>query len=77
MRVTTEQIVQHLYSLENKNNQAGMTRFGINTAQALGISVKVLRQLAKEYGKDHETALDLWETGIHEAKLLAIWMDDH
>ena len=76
MTETTDQIVRHLRSLENKHNQEGMGRFGINVDHALGISVKVLRQLAKEYGRDHETALELWETGIHEARLLAVLTDD-
>ncbi len=48
-----------------------MARFGINTDTAFGISIYTLRSLAKEIGKDHEIAKQLWDSGIHEAKILA------
>ena len=48
-----------------------MARFGINVDNALGISVKTLRRLAKDIGPDHELALALWQSGIHEARILA------
>src|SRR5207302_10862395 len=43
---------------------------------ALGISIPVLRSMAKRVGKDHDLALRLWRTGIHEARLLATMIDD-
>ena len=52
----------------------GMARFGIRTENALGISVKGLRAVAKETGKDTETALELLRTPFHEAHLLAFFL---
>ncbi|MBN1549205.1 DNA alkylation repair protein [Candidatus Babeliales bacterium] len=49
----------------------GMARFGIKTIKAYGVSVPVLRKLACEIGKDHELAQKLWDTKVHEARLLA------
>jgi len=55
---------------------AGMARFGINLQNTLGVSIPVLRQIAKESGKNHPLAGELWSSGIHEARLLASMIDD-
>ncbi len=55
----------------------GMKRFGIRTDRALGgIGLTQLRAVAKGLKPDHELALALWETGVHEARLVAIFTDD-
>ena len=54
----------------------GMQRFGIANQRALGVRVSDLRQIAKTIKKDHELALELWKTGIHEARILASMIDD-
>jgi len=64
-------IIKRLKSLANPKNVEGMVRFGINSHRALGINVPVLRKMAKEIGQNHKTALELWDSGIHEAKILA------
>jgi len=53
-----------------------MARFGINPDNTYGISIPNLKKLAKESGKDHKLALELWETGIHEARIMAGFIDD-
>jgi 3-methyladenine DNA glycosylase AlkD len=53
-----------------------MARFGINPENTLGISIPTLRSLAKEIGKDHALAEELWTSGIHEARILAAFIDD-
>jgi len=53
-----------------------MSRFGINTENAHGISLYVLRPKAKEIGQNHELAMELWKTGVHEARLLACFIGD-
>jgi len=55
---------------------AGMSRFGIVGANALGVKVPELRKLAKTIKKDHELAHELWDTRIHEARLLATMIAD-
>ena len=54
----------------------GMGRFGIRIESALGVSIPELRSLAKELGRDHRLALALWDTGLHEAMILATMVDD-
>jgi len=36
----------------------------------------VLRKMAKEIGKNHKLALELWDSGIHEARILAGFIDE-
>jgi 3-methyladenine DNA glycosylase AlkD len=52
-----------------------MARYGINPQNTLGISIYELRELAKSLGYDHQLAQDLWGTGIHEAHILASYID--
>lgn len=52
-----------------------MARFGINPKNTLGIPIPVLRKIAKEIGKDHKVAQKLWDSKIHEAKMLAGFVD--
>ncbi len=70
-----EQIVKNLKVQRNAKNLAGMARFGISSKNTLGVSMPVLRAMAKEIGKDHKLASDLWQTEIHEARILAGLID--
>ncbi len=54
----------------------GMEGYGISTDTALGIRVPQLRKLAKEIGRDHDLAVQLWDKGVHEARLLATMVGD-
>jgi len=73
---TSPQIIKKLKSLSNHKNVQGMARFGINSKNTLGISIYNLRPLAKEIGKNHKLALELWGSGIHEARILAGYIDE-
>ena len=72
-----DEVVKKLKSLANKKNVEGMARFGINPKNTLGVSVPKLRDLAKKIGKNHLLADQLWKSGIHEARLLAGFIDDY
>ncbi len=76
MEYTAEEIVDRLQSLSNPVNVEGMARFGINPQGTLGISIPTLRQIAKECRKDHQLAGELWETGVHEARILASMIEE-
>ena len=54
----------------------GMARVGIDVAHALGVSIPNVRAIAKRCGTDHDLALELWRTGIHEARILATLVAD-
>lgn len=69
-------VMAELAARESAENRAGMGRYGINVAHALGVSLYDLRPMARALGTDHELALGLWQTGIHEARILASMVDD-
>ncbi len=69
-------LMERLGTMENPSNREGMARYGIRTEHALGVSMPALRGIAKEIGKDHIIAVNLWESGIHEARILACLIDD-
>lgn len=69
-------VIAQLHSLANADNVAGMARFGISSQKTLGVSIYNLRPLAKNIGKNHELALKLWSSGIHEARILASFIDE-
>ena len=67
-----DEVIGRLKSHANPRNAAGMSRFGINPKNTLGVSIPVLRGMAKQSGKDHWLAQRLWQTKIHEALLLPV-----
>lgn len=78
--MTVDEIVKKLESLGSPENVAGMARFGIVTKKAFGVAAPDLKSLAKEVKKAikdrHTLALDLWKTGIHDARAVAYLIDD-
>ena len=74
--MNTEQVIALLRQKSNATYLAGMKRFGIEDKNALGIPVPELRKLARVIKKDHGLALALWDTGLHEARMLASMIDD-
>src|SRR5437899_4850839 len=74
--MTVDSILQELRRRGSPKAREGMSRFGIQTSKALGVSIPQIRDLAKKIGTDHELAQQLWITGIHEARILASMVDE-
>ena len=66
-----DEIIKFIKASHNQRNVDGMARYGINPENNYGVSVGKMRELAKEIGRDHELALKLWNSGIHDARILA------
>ncbi len=79
-QMTADEIIRKLEHLENPVNIAGMARFGITAKKAFGVSAPVLKQLAREIKKQtndrHKLALELWASGLHEARIIAYLIAD-
>ena len=69
-------ILDELRAQANPANVLGMARYGINATNTLGVTIPHLRSMAKRIGADHGLALELWASGIHEARILAALVDD-
>jgi 3-methyladenine DNA glycosylase AlkD len=69
-------VLDKLHSKARPEQLKGMAKYGIAVEQRLGVSVPDMRKLAKEIGRDHKLALELWKTGIAEARIVAALVDD-
>jgi len=61
-------LIKKLKSLSNPEAVAGTARFGINPNNTLGVSIPVLRKMAKEIGQNHPLAQRLWRSGIARSR---------
>ncbi len=65
--------IQMLASEERKKVQA---YFKIGDVNSFGLTQPQIKLLAKEIGKNHALALELWESGVHEARHIALLIAD-
>lgn len=68
---TVDQVMMVLQSKAKPENLEGMARFAIVGDRRMGVSVPEMRKIAKSIGKNHQLALDLWDTGVPEAMIVA------
>jgi 3-methyladenine DNA glycosylase AlkD len=71
MGTEAQEVIDHLTASANPDNVEGMARYGINPRNTLGVPMPVLRGLARQIKRNHALAMELWESGIHEARILA------
>lgn len=53
-----------------------MARYGIVARKAYGVPMGRMLALAKRIGRDHDLALALWDSGVHDARMLASMVDE-
>jgi 3-methyladenine DNA glycosylase AlkD len=73
---TVKDVLDKLRSKARPDQLGGMARYGMSIDRRLGVSIPDMRKLAKETGKDHTLALELWNTGIAEARIVAALVDE-
>jgi 3-methyladenine DNA glycosylase AlkD len=73
---SVKDVLDKLQSKAQPERLKGMAKYGMTVEQRLGVSVPDMRKLSKEIGRDHELALDLWRTGIAEARIVAGMVGD-
>lgn len=70
------EILDRLRAAGSPVNVAGMARYGIRPAKVYGVATPVLNAIAREHRRDQPLASALWETGVHDARALAILIAD-
>jgi 3-methyladenine DNA glycosylase AlkD len=73
---TVARAVAELRKHGEDRNVEGMARFGIRAEQIYGVAKPKMDAIAKAIGKNHDLGLKLWETGIHDAKLLGMLISE-
>lgn len=71
-----EEVLKRLRENANPANLEGMKRYGMTVERRLGVSVPAMRGIAKDLGKNHALALELWDTDLAEGKILASMVDE-
>jgi 3-methyladenine DNA glycosylase AlkD len=74
--VSVEETLKKLKGKARPDQLEGMARYGMAAERRLGVSVPSLRKMAKELGKDHNLAIELWKTAVPEARILAAMIDE-
>ena len=74
--MNAQAVTAELRDRADASRKPGMARVGIDVSHALGVSMPKIRTIAKRCGTDHDLALELWGTDIHEARLLATLIAD-
>jgi 3-methyladenine DNA glycosylase AlkD len=68
--------LRELRALGEQRNIDGMARFGIRAKVVYGVAKPEMDELARRIGKNHGLALELWATGVHDARILAGLIDE-
>jgi len=73
---STADVLSRLKEKAHSEHLEGMARYGMSVERRLGVAVPDIRGIAKELDRDHKLALQLWKTGIAEARMVASMIDD-
>jgi len=68
---TVEEVIMKLNAHARPDQVEGMSRYGMTSEKRLGVAVPDMRKIAKEVGRSHILAVELWKTGIPEARIVA------
>ena len=74
MNVT--EIIAELETLADPRAVAAWTKMNISHEKYIGVNLTKLKEVAKNIGRSHTLSLELWNTGIHDAKLLATMIEE-
>lgn len=67
-----QEIIEMLKDLSSDKYKKNVVKLGIPEEDSIGVSTGEVRNIAKKLQKSNELAYELWKTGYHEAKLLAV-----
>lgn len=73
---TVDAVLSELKANADLSNVGGMARYGISVNGTLGVSMPIIRSMAKRLGKRHVLAIGLWDSGVHEARILAALVEE-
>ncbi len=69
--MTYDQVMDRLHQLADPEKVAfKKKKFGVEAKNSIGVYLKDLKELAKEIGANHELALQLFDSGLYEGRLL-------
>ena len=76
MKPAVSQVLNEMRALGRAEVNDGRARFGILATAAFGLTTPQIRTIGRRLGKNQALAEELWETGVHEARILASLVGD-
>ncbi|MCY7409516.1 MAG: DNA alkylation repair protein [Chitinophagales bacterium] len=73
---TPEKILATLKKNASSKIKSTQAYFGISNVNSYGLTTPQMRTFAKQIGTNHELALQLWKTEVHEARHIASMIAD-
>jgi len=74
--MTAAEVVERPQKLADPKFAHGAAGFGIQSKVMYGITTPVLQKLARSIGRDQQLSLELWRTGIMEARIIAAFIGE-
>lgn len=76
--MTVPQVLALLDAERDERGMANWKKLGAGTGgmKSYGIGLTKLRKLAKDIGRDRKLAQALWQTDVHDARVIALLIDD-
>lgn len=79
-RLQLMNLTQVISLLKTNRNELGIQKWKQRSSsigiKSYGIGLTILRKLAKQIGRDHALALQLWESNVYDAQIIALLIDD-
>lgn len=75
--MNSHEMIEALKVQASEKHKASVIRMGIPEESCIGVSTADVRKFAKKTEKSNELAVELWNTGYHEARLLAVLLFEH
>ena len=76
--MTKAEVLKLLRETKNERGIQNWKKLGSKTGglKSFGIGLTQLRKLAKQIGRDHQLAQQLWQTDIYDAKIIGLLIDE-
>jgi 3-methyladenine DNA glycosylase AlkD len=74
--ISVEKVLKLLHKRSSAFVRSRQEYFGVKGVNSYGLATPQLRSMAKEIGTNHELAIQLWQTRVHEARHIAIFIAD-
>ncbi len=76
VKIPVEEVITELRRLADPKRLVEHQRVAAGNQSSIGVSVPNIRSVSRRHRRDHQLALALWDSGIHEARQLAVMVED-
>ncbi len=70
--MNVDKIIEQLTAMSSEKYKKNVVRMGIPEENCIGVSTVEIRKMVPKIGRSNELAWELWRSGYHEAKILAV-----